>query len=227
MIRIAGEGRPRSRPPSLTALAQKGDAGQDEGYLSGRERFLRSGARLFWRKGYAATSMADVVTESGSSTGNFYNFFSGKESLLLAVVEEYEGRLLGLMAHPGADRRLQPLDRLRALLKQYRELLRMSDFQLGCPLGRLAAEVTYSPEARRRIAQGLCALRDGIQECLEDGTDLVSRYVDTASLSAYILAVLEGAVIQAQVEGRIDPLDASIEHMMAHLSDILSSGPPE
>jgi AcrR family transcriptional regulator/predicted DNA-binding transcriptional regulator AlpA len=53
-----------------------------------RKRIMDAGAHLFSRRGYYATSEKDLVELAGISTGEFYEFYSGKEDLLLDLAEE-------------------------------------------------------------------------------------------------------------------------------------------
>ena len=44
---------------------------------------------LFWLKGYASTSIADILSRSQVNSGSLYHFFPGKQDVLLAVLEAY------------------------------------------------------------------------------------------------------------------------------------------
>lgn len=50
-----------------------------------REEILAAALRAFSAKGYQRTSMADVLAESGLSTGAIYAHFAGKQELFVAV----------------------------------------------------------------------------------------------------------------------------------------------
>jgi len=53
------------------------------------EKFLKAAARLFAEHGYAGTRIADIIRESGCSTGSFYHRFSDKESVFHLLLEQY------------------------------------------------------------------------------------------------------------------------------------------
>lgn len=56
---------------------------------TGRAADIRDAARtLFARRGYEATSMRAIADAADVSLGLAYNYFSGKEDLLRAIVEE-------------------------------------------------------------------------------------------------------------------------------------------
>lgn len=49
--------------------------------------FLNIGQRLFYQKGYAQTSVQDIIGEMGVAKGLFYYYFPSKTDLLDAIVE--------------------------------------------------------------------------------------------------------------------------------------------
>jgi len=52
-------------------------------------KFLKAAAKLFAERGYSGTRVADIIRESGCSTGSFYHRFSDKESVFHLLLEYY------------------------------------------------------------------------------------------------------------------------------------------
>ena len=50
---------------------------------------LDKAVRLFWQRGYEATSMADLVAETGVAAASLYGAFDNKAGLFAAVIERY------------------------------------------------------------------------------------------------------------------------------------------
>jgi len=67
----------------------EGESGRTES-LDARRRIVEAGARLFSSKGYYATSEKDLIDLAKVSMGEFYDYYSGKEDLLLDLAEEGE-----------------------------------------------------------------------------------------------------------------------------------------
>ena len=56
---------------------------------STRDRLIDSARFLFWERGFAGTSMAELLAHAQVNSGSFYHFFDSKEALLRAVLEQY------------------------------------------------------------------------------------------------------------------------------------------
>jgi len=52
-----------------------------------KQNVLSAAHRLFVDKGFASTSIQDILDESGISKGTFYNYFSSKNECLMAIME--------------------------------------------------------------------------------------------------------------------------------------------
>ena len=48
--------------------------------------------RLFHEKGYDATTIDDIIEQSGTSKGSFYHYYSGKDALLATLPEIFDAK---------------------------------------------------------------------------------------------------------------------------------------
>jgi AcrR family transcriptional regulator len=60
---------------------------RDESQAQTREALLEAAGRLFDARGFAGTSIVDVASEAGYTTGALYSNFASKEDLFLDVIE--------------------------------------------------------------------------------------------------------------------------------------------
>src|SRR5205807_548311 len=86
-----------------------------------RDRLIKSARYLFWERGFAGTSMADLLSHANVNSGSFYHFFESKEALLRAVLESYLGALRPMVVDPAFATVDEPLARIFAILAGYRE----------------------------------------------------------------------------------------------------------
>lgn len=82
--------------------------------IPARERLLATASELFTRRGYAATSVREIVSGAGVTKPLLYHHFGSKEGIFLALVgrleREMEDRLDAARLEPGT-----PLQRIRAI----------------------------------------------------------------------------------------------------------------
>ncbi len=104
-----------------------------------RDNIIAAADRLFYQRGFEATSFADIAGEVKISRGNFYYHFKTKDEILDAVI----GRRLNHTRSMLADWEAQaqtPAERIRYFMQI---LMRNGDKirQFGCPVGTLCTEM--------------------------------------------------------------------------------------
>ena len=184
-----------------------------------RDRILSVAARLFEAGGFEGTAVAGILREAGVNSGSLYHFFSGKDELLVAVLEKYvatlEPALLGAADRAADD----PLEKVFALVELYRGRLRVSGFERGCPVGDLSLEIgTRVPEARRLVDAYFRAWTNRVAGWLNDAGTRLPPDVDREALAVHVLSTLQGAIMQARAAGSIEPFDHSMSQLRLLLS---------
>jgi len=83
------------------------------------EEVYEGAARLFFAKGYEATSVQNIADEVRLLKGSIYYYFSSKEELLFVIVERAHAALLEKLAE--AEQIADPVERLRVAIKGHVE----------------------------------------------------------------------------------------------------------
>jgi AcrR family transcriptional regulator len=184
--------------------------------------------RLFLEQGYSATGVSTILREAGVNAGSLYHFFSSKEELLKAVLETYAGMLDQVVMEP---QRLKtpddPIERVFTLLNWYRDGMVQTGCSLGCPIGNLALEVSdHLPEVRNWIEWNFDGWCKEVQRWLDEMSDRFPEGTDTAALSRFILTVMEGGIMQARAEKRIEPFDQGVAHLRVYLELLMKESTP-
>jgi AcrR family transcriptional regulator len=192
--------------------------------LGTRARLIDAATALFWEKGYANTSMSDLLGAAKANSGSFYHFFSSKEDLLLAVLDGYLALLNPAMLAPAWEGIDDPIERIFALLARYRILILQTDCTYGCPIGRLALEIgPEQEEVHRRLAKNFDEWTAAVRECLEQARDRLPADIDRERLSGFVLAVMEGGVMLSRSHRDVNPFDQVVAELRAHFNRLLES----
>ena len=59
-----------------------------------REQIIEAAERSFRKRGFHATTLREIAAEFGMSVGHIYNYFSGKDAILEALINESVLRIL-------------------------------------------------------------------------------------------------------------------------------------
>src|ERR1700722_14760759 len=189
-----------------------------------RDRLVESARYLFWERGFAGTSMADLLAHAQVNSGSFYHFFESKEALLRAVLETYRLALRPMIIDPAFAQTEEPVERIFAILAGYRERVLQTECRYGCPLGRLALEI--DPEnrpAHKLLAENFQGWIDAIRECIAQLEKRLPRGTDPDALATYVLAVMEGGVMLSRSYGSVEPFDRTVAQLREHFGLLLGA----
>ena len=188
-----------------------------------KERILRTAFQLFHEQGFHATGIATLVREAGINPGSLYHFFESKDAVLLGVLEFAIGYLSPAVMEPVERRTQDPIERVFALLAQYREGMLRNGCRMGCPIGNLALEVSDGNAA----ARGLIHLNfenwaSRVEKWLMDAGERLPPDLDRRRLARFILTVMEGGLMQARAANSLAPFDDSVAVLREHMSLLLA-----
>ncbi len=193
-----------------------------------KTRILDAAARLFHEQGFNATGVSTILREANINPGSLYNLFPSKDALLGAVLERYTELLYPVVMKPVEDKTADPIDRVFALLQQYRDWFAPLDFRLGCPIGNLALEVADShPEIRPLIQQNFDGWSAFVEKWLTEAGDRLPRLLDRKQLAATVLTVMEGGLMQARSSRNAMAYDASVAQLRTYFDLLLSQAQSE
>lgn len=87
-----------------------------------REQIYEVASRLFSERGYHATSMRDLASELGMQGGSLYAHISGKEELLVEIVNQ-AARQFDAALLPLRDATLTPEEKLREAMRRHLQVV--------------------------------------------------------------------------------------------------------
>lgn len=106
-----------------------------------KQRLIRCAAELFWKDGYAATGVSEILTAAELPKGSFYFYFKSKKELSVAVISYYQSVLLEKMREFATDRDFEEfLDAVFAFLQGRAD----GNSFFGCPFAVMGMETAVS-----------------------------------------------------------------------------------
>lgn len=173
-----------------------------------QESIIAAARRCFLRNGFANTSMADIVAESGMSPGSIYSHFDGKASILRGTAEDIFHAALQDLATMKNDQGGVPdptdVGRLvaRTLLSN----------DLAPLLVQFIAESTVNSEVREAALENITRARALLTEALtpwtrqrlDDGVDPGSPTTDPARLANVLMLFVHGLLVRVSVDVEAD-----------------------
>ncbi len=166
---------------------------------------LQGALELFWRRGYEATSMADLVQHLGIGRASIYATFGSKHELYLKALDRYlqlrNPNPIELLSQPGPA-----LPAVRALVQQYAEESACDEQRRGCLVVNAAVERLPGDSAvARRVESSWDTLEVALASALTRARAQgeLADDCDPRALARFLLVVLQG--LRVLGKGHPDP----------------------
>lgn len=170
-----------------------------------RDEALEKAMQAFWRRGYAATSMQDLVECMGVNRGSLYATFGDKHDLFLAALRMFDERVRGqLLTNLAA--RFGPRDSIRQLFTTFLSEATEAGGNRGCLLTNTALELAaHDPEAAQVVANAQEQIEDFLKGRIEAGrlAGEIAVAAPAGEIARGLLAVLLGLMVL--IRSRPDP----------------------
>lgn len=166
------------------------------GAAATRAQIVEAADRLFYERGFEATSFADIAAVVGLSRGNFYYHFRTKDAILDAVIARRLAAT-GAMLEAWEAQDAAPEARIRSFI---RILLvnRAPIMAYGCPVGTLSNELAKLDHPSRGGATSIFAL---FREWLARRFAELGREADADALAMHVLMRSQGVAVLATAFG--------------------------
>lgn len=161
---------------------------------------LDAAVLCFWKQGYEATSVRDLVEQTGITAASLYNAFGDKRTLYQKALDHYVEASV-------ADRirRCQALPPRQAIEAFFDDIVKRSlndRDRKGCMLVNAALDVApHDPGFCRVVAEVLIGIETFFLACVRAGQaeGAITRSLPAETLSQNLLGVLMGIRVLARV----------------------------
>ncbi|MCW8874988.1 MAG: TetR/AcrR family transcriptional regulator, partial [Gammaproteobacteria bacterium] len=169
-----------------------------------RQRIVTSARDLIYSRSYAGVGVAEICARAEVRKGSFYHFFTSKQELALAVIEDMGSALEAQVLGPAFARDLPPFARLARFLEALHAFQQgtaeQAGHMLGCPFGNLALELATSDETiRRKLETVFAAIQARFEQVLEEAAaNGEIQGLDIPVTAQAMLAYIEGVLLMAK-----------------------------
>lgn len=185
---------------------------------------LEKATGVFWKKGYHAASMQDLVDAMGINRASLYGTFGDKHQLYIRCLQTYRDALHQTMTTLTARRR-PARERLGTLFRHLvSEAVHDAD-RKGCLLANAALERgAEDPDTLREVRLYLDFTESLFRTLLDEGQRSGEIATDrpATDLARYLTALLAGF----RVVGKVVPDRAALESALAPALDALGTPEP-
>jgi AcrR family transcriptional regulator len=158
-----------------------------------RERIVEATAATLMRRGYAASGLKQISTESDAPPGSMYHFFPGGKQELAAETLRWSGRGYQVLVERVFDAAPDLVSGVRNCFEGAAAVLEASDFADACPIATVALEVASVNEPLRLVtAEIFDQWMRSVIERLEAGGVKKKR---AKELAPVLVAALEGGFL--------------------------------
>lgn len=161
--------------------------------------------KVFWHKGYAAASMADLTKAMGINKGSLYNAFGSKKKLFIRVLQQYDqNRTQRVLAEMNTID--TPLDAITGLFDHVINHNCTDSEDKGCLLVNTALELPHhDQDIQEMVSKSLDGLKNFFEENIirgqQDGS--IPTHINPQTTAHVLRSLIVG--LQVLSRGTSDP----------------------
>ena len=162
-----------------------------------RPKAVNRALALFWRKGYQATSLADLLAAMDISRSSFYAAFTDKRSLFIECLDLFSARTLEMLHQARAE--MPPVDALQSFFERNFVGAHGAGAVMGhwgCMLVNTVLEMAgVDDDLAARASHHLGEMQRIFQACLQDAG---AEPVRAEELAAMLMLLNEGIRVSSR-----------------------------
>ena len=175
-----------------------------------RKKMVRSAADLIGSQGLNATSLSDVLADSGAPRGSIYfHFPGGKRELAEDAMRWTSDQVIEHMRASSASTAPEVLHHFVAL---FQHVVEATDGAAGCAVAGVTIDVPAGEDGLLVVARQ--AFHDWATVLAQQLKDVGVDEARASGIAVLTVASVEGALILCRAEGGRAPLDAIAEELL-------------
>ena len=187
-----------------------------------RQFIIEKTAPVFNAKGYAGTSINDLMNATGLTKGSIYGNFENKDEVALAAFDHNFQRVV-MYIKSQMDARDFIIDKLLVYPETYRNFLKLPFLSSGCPIANTSTEADDThPQLKEKAAAALHLWRSSVERHLKTGIENNEIKPDTNvnEVVSVLAALIQGGALHAKVSAKTNYLNASMNFLERMIKEL-------
>ena len=180
-----------------------------------KEFIIAKAAPLFNKKGYAGTSMSDIMKATGLAKGGLYGNFESKDEIA-ALAFEYSYNQLKEDIGQKIKSKKTGVEKLQTIFQYYKNYTVTPSIEGGCPLLNTAVDADdaypfLKKKARLALQEMLGSLQHILKKGIQEGA--FRSDLNVKKEAELIFAQIEGGIMMAKVLDDVTVLNRLLESL--------------
>ncbi len=190
-----------------------------------RRQILDAATECFYTKGYHGSSINDIVSASGMSKGNVYWYFTSKEEIFLAVLEEWSQKALADMTEDIEESGRSIKKMLHLIINRMQSYLHEErSWVLAYLEFTIAAARNENGKVRQELERIFDKFKMNVMEILQasrESGEIANQDLDLESLSQVISLLYDSIMIQGLLRPEHFEMEKNLEMIIKMINGLI------
>lgn len=188
-----------------------------------RENIVARAATLFNTRGYAGSSLSELMQVTGLKKGGIYNHFQSKEEILIAAFE-YSVNVVKETIRKAIENEPTATGKLKGIVEFYRHFPLNPVIKGGCPiLNTIVDSDGTNPILQQKVKEAVDDLVNELVQIINYGIRKGEFKVksDPGKAAIVIFTSIEGGIAMARSHGDNSYMEIIIDHLIIFIDNEL------
>jgi len=180
-----------------------------------RQFIIEKTAPVFNTKGYAGTSMSDIMHATGLTKGSIYGNFENKDEVALAVFDHNFQQVADYIRQKMGEQHTI-IGKLLVYPDTYRNYLKLPFLVNGCPIANTSTEADDThPQLREKAINAVLFWRSSVERLVLKGIERkeLRKDIDVLEFVSVLTGLIQGGALHAKLTGKMGSLNASMNYL--------------
>lgn len=180
-----------------------------------KQFIIEKTAPIFNTKGYAGTSINDLIFATGLTKGSIYGNFDNKDEVALAAFD-YNFMRVNLYIKSQMETQSSVIGKLLVYPQTYRNFLQLPFLAAGCPITNTSTEADDThPQLRSKATAAFAYWRKTLEFLINKGisTGEIKADLPVQEFISVMTSLIQGSFMQTKVTGNLNALYESMDFL--------------